>query len=176
MSQEQYPPLFLTAVEHVLRVEGGYIDHPNDKGGATNYGISQRQYPHLNIARLTRENAIEIYYDDYWRHYQCDKLPAVMALFLFDAVINHRPKTAVKFIQKAFRVSVDGIIGPETLGAVNRFKDNADFMADKLLLALSYRADFYHDLALENPSQEAFIMGWFRRLFKLQRFINSMES
>ena len=74
-------------------------------------------------------------------------------------------------MQNAYRVSVDGILGPETLGALKRFADNRDYIDNKLTLSLAYRADFYHDLAVENPSQERFIMGWMRRLFLLQKFI-----
>lgn len=167
----EYPELFLKAVNHVLMIEGGYVDDPDDAGGETNYGISKRQYPHLNIRMLTVDGAIALYYRDYWLAYGCDRLPAAIACFLFDSVINHRPKTAIKFLQNAYRVSVDGILGPETLGALKRFADNRDYIDNKLTLSLAYRADFYHDLAVENPSQERFIMGWMRRLFLLQKFI-----
>lgn len=164
-------PLFTEVVKHVIATEGGYVDDPNDRGGETNYGISKRQYPSLNIARLTRDDAIAIYYRDYWLAYQCDKLPPAYACFLFDSVINHRAKTAVKFLQQTFRVSVDGILGSETLGAINRFKSNSEHIRASLLLSFAYRADFYHDLVVENASQERFLMGWLRRLFSLQQFI-----
>lgn len=172
-TNKTYPELFLKAVNHVLKIEGGYVDDPSDAGGETNYGISKRQYPHLNIRALTLDGAIAIYYSDYWQAYGCGQLPPVIGCFLFDSVVNHRPKTAIKFIQSAYRVSVDGVIGDETLGAIRRFANNEDYVNNKLTLSLAYRADFYHDLAVEKPSQERFIMGWMRRLFLLQEFINT---
>lgn len=172
-TNKTYPELFLKAVNHVLKIEGGYVDDPSDAGGETNYGISKRQYPHINIRALTVDGAIALYYRDYWQAYGCGELPPVIGCFLFDSVVNHRPKTAIKFLQNAYRVSVDGIFGPETLGAIKRFSNNPDYVDNKLTLSLAYRADFYHDLAVENPSQERFIMGWMRRLFVLQQFINT---
>ncbi len=58
---------FTKAVEVVLRREGAFCDQPADRGGKTNYGISQRQYPDLDIANLTEEQAIAIYRRDYWQ-------------------------------------------------------------------------------------------------------------
>lgn len=170
-TQTTYPELFTKAVKQILAAEGGYVEDPNDAGGETNYGISKRQYPHLNILRLTVEDAIAIYYRDYWLAYRCDELPPAYACFLFDSVINHRPKDAIKFLQLPFSIQVDGVLGKQTIGALKQFANNSDYVERKLSEALSFRADFYHDLAVAKPSQERFIMGWLRRLFVLQRFI-----
>jgi len=170
-TETKYPELFLKAVKHVLAAEGGYVNDPNDAGGETNYGISKRQYPHLNIKKLTIEDAIQIYYHDYWLQ-GCHKLADAYACFLFDSLVNHRPKTAIKFLQMSFKVSADGILGPISISVINRLKDNHEHTKSMIALCLAYRADFYHDLAVENPTQERFMMGWLRRLFILQQFIN----
>lgn len=170
-SNTNHPNTFEKVVKHLLQIEGGYSDDPLDNGGETKYGISKRQYPHININALTEQQAIQIYYQDYWLAYQCDKLPPALGCFLFDSVVNHRPKTAVKFVQVAFRLIADGIVGPKTLGAVRTACASSDLTRRLLALCLSYRADFYHDLVNEHPDQERFLIGWFKRLFLLQQFI-----
>jgi lysozyme family protein len=171
METQDTNSLFQLAVKHVLKLEGGYVYDPADAGGETNFGISKRQYPNLNIDKLTKADAVAIYHRDYWLAYSCDKLPAVFAVFLFDSAVNHRPKTAVKFLQHAFRVTPDGYIGPKTIRAINQFSKNTEHTAEKLKIAFAYRADFYHDLCVDKPSQERFVLGWFTRLFSLQQFI-----
>lgn len=173
MSEKRYPDLFIKAVSHLLRIEGGYVNDPDDAGGETMYGISKRQYPELNIKALTINAAIELYYRDYWVRYRCNDMPPVYACFVFDSVVNHNPKTAIKFLQTALRTEADGILGPRTIAEANRLSDNQEYVSSMLIRLLAYRADFYHDLVVDRPSQEKFIMGWMRRLFMLQHFILS---
>ncbi|PTB82731.1 hypothetical protein C9933_00995 [Methylophaga nitratireducenticrescens] len=171
MNEQNYSQVFLTAVNHLLKVEGGYVDDPTDNGGETNYGISKRQYPQLNIIKLTMDEAIYLYHRDYWLANKLDQLPIAYACFLFDALVNHRQKTAIKFLQQALRATPDGILGPQTRAAAKQFSQNIEHTVETINWCLSYRADFYHDLVVDNPSQERFILGWMRRLFSLQQFI-----
>jgi lysozyme family protein len=99
-------------------VEGGYVNNPADKGGATKYGISQAAYPSLDIASLTLADAQAIYQRDYWAACQCDVLPPPVAGLLFDAAVNHGQGWARKALQSAVGASTDGVIGPKTLAAV----------------------------------------------------------
>ncbi|NOU11403.1 MAG: hypothetical protein HOO98_15500 [Nitrospira sp.] len=71
---------FTKAVEGVLQREGTFSDQLTDRGGKTNYGISQKQYPNLDLASLTRERAIEIYRRDYWQP-QFDKIASQKVAF-----------------------------------------------------------------------------------------------
>ena len=64
--KQVYETLFSEVIEDTLSHEGGYVFDPDDLGGETNWGISKRQYPDLDIKSLTREDAIDIYYKDYW--------------------------------------------------------------------------------------------------------------
>src|SRR5690606_21344731 len=117
---------FLRAVEVVLKHEGGYVHDPRDPGGETKYGISKRSYPELDIARLTREDAIAIYYRDWWQRYGYDRLQNdAIATKLLDMAVNMGPATAHRLLQEAlvflgYDIAVDGIIGLQTIGAANR--------------------------------------------------------
>lgn len=112
-------PRFNEAVEIILKHEGGYVHDKNDPGGETNFGISKRAHPDINIAALTREQAATIYRYDYWRPVRADDLPDAIALFAFDAAVQHGTHQARRLLQEALGVTVDGIIGPQTIGAVD---------------------------------------------------------
>ena len=79
---------FLKAMEFVFSWEGGYVDDPADPGGRTRWGISQRAYPDLDIANLTKDQARAIYKKDYWDKVGGDTLPAPLALVAFNAAVN----------------------------------------------------------------------------------------
>jgi lysozyme family protein len=115
---------FDRAVLHVLESEGGYSDDPADSGGKTNFGISQAQYPNIDIKRLTRDEAITFYWRDYWEKYRCGDFPWPLGFILFDSVVQFNPARPVKWLQAAVGgVMVDGILGPETVQAADAVRD-----------------------------------------------------
>jgi lysozyme family protein len=143
----------LAIVAGILEREGGLVDHPADTGGITKYGISQQAYPTVDIRALTKADAITIYLRDFVRHYQLHRLQsAVNAEIVCDWLVNSGP-LAIKPLQRALRVTVDGRIGPETLTAI----DAAD--ARTLLRA---RLDYYVSIA-----SHPFLKGWVNRLYQL---------
>lgn len=83
--------IFEFALAVVLESEGGYVWDKNDPGGETNWGISKRSYPHLNIADLTLDEAKAIYKADYWNAISGDILPAALAVVSLDIAVNHGP-------------------------------------------------------------------------------------
>jgi len=91
--------LFTAAVTTLLEVEGGYVDNPSDPGGRTNWGISQRAYPGLDIRSLTREDAVSLYRRDYWARVPAH-LPDDVRWFLFDAAVNHGVSRALTWSQQ----------------------------------------------------------------------------
>jgi lysozyme family protein len=111
---------FTKAVGLILEREGGYVNDPKDPGGETNFGISKRQYPAVDIKALTREAAIAIYKRDYWLPCKCDDLPWPLSLFIFDAAVNQGVLPAKKMLQKAIDVAQDGIFGPVTMNRAKR--------------------------------------------------------
>lgn len=86
---------FDQAFNLVVGVEGKYSNDPRDPGGETQYGISKRAYPQLDIANLTLGAAKEIYLRDYWRACKCDELPKDIALVMFDCAVNQGVQTAL---------------------------------------------------------------------------------
>lgn len=146
---------FERAVEFVLRFEGEHSDDPHDSGGDTWFGISRRAYPRLEPWPPTREQAIELYRQDYWTPCKCSSLPAPIALLVFDSAVNQGPAAAIRLLQKALNVRADGVIGNETLSAIQRSSLRllvAEFVA---------RRAFQYSL---HPQVGRFGLGWFRRL------------
>ena len=90
---------FDSAVAFVLKEEGGYVNNPNDPGGETNFGISKRAYPEVDIAGLTADTAAEIYRRDYWDKLgDMEGLPAGLALLALDCAVNQGVGRARRFL------------------------------------------------------------------------------
>lgn len=147
--------LFPKMVERVLSHEGGYVNHPKDPGGETNWGIAKRSYPNVNIKALTRDGAIAIYRRDFWDRVQGDKLPPAVAFQAFDAAVNHGIGNAVRWLQRAAGVADDGVIGPVTLAAIRKAEP-----ADLVLRFNAVRLEFYANLS----TFPTFGRGWTRRV------------
>lgn len=158
---------FETAIAFVLRHEGEASDDPRDHGGVTKYGISARAYPLLDIAALTREQAITIYRRDYWERIQGDALPPSVALLLFDAAVNQGPRRAIAWLQHAVGAKPDGIMGPDTLErvrVVDRRATLAEFTARR---AYAYGS---------TTTFSTFGLGWSRRLVDALLTAQEMET
>lgn len=150
---------FETAVTTVLAYEGGYVNDPQDPGGETNFGISKRAYPTLDIKNLTVDDAKAIYRRDYWQRCSCDLLPPMLAMSVFDCAVNQGPAVAIKTLQQALGVVADGIIGPATMDAARSSDRRA-----VLRTFLAYRAVRYAGLS----TFPRFGVGWMQRLFAVQ--------
>lgn len=109
---------FDEAFDRLLGHEGGYVNDPKDAGGETNWGISKRQYPTLDIRNLTREAAKSIYLRDYWQRVGCDQLPSLVRFAAFDLAVNAGTEQAIKALQLAVACIADGVIGPITRAAI----------------------------------------------------------
>lgn len=120
------------AMPHVFKVEGGYVDHPRDPGGATNLGVTiatlrawrKRPVSKADVKALTKEEATAIYKAQYWDKVAGDDLPAGLDYAMFDFGINSGPSRAVKFLQQILGVKADGVIGVMTLEAVRQHPVN----------------------------------------------------
>lgn len=144
-----------TALDLILRHEGGLSNDPDDRGGLTNWGISSRAYPHLDIEELTRDEARAIYRRDYLAMIRFDDLPPAVAIVVADAAVNHGIQRAAKMLQRTVGAHPDGEVGPATLCAVR--EHTAEDVAVEFTHA---RLLFYRDLARRRPEQGKFSRGW----------------
>ena len=156
---------FNEIIEQVLEHEGGYVNDPNDLGGETNFGITKRFYPDVDIKNLTKEQAKKIYHQDYWRRNKCDVIPTRLRHIYFDMCVNQGKGTAVKVLQRACNskkadLKVDGGLGPKTLGAIKEYNPS-------LPRVRCYRLKHYYDLVNRKPEQEKFLFGWYRRTMEV---------
>jgi lysozyme family protein len=151
--------IFNRCVQVILRNEGGYVNHPNDPGGETNMGIAKKFYPNLDIKNLTKNQAIEIYFRDYWSKMNLIGIyDENLVLHIFDMGVNAGIKTAIKMIQRIIEAEADGWIGTETTGLVN----NSD--ADLVELYKQERKKYYFSLARRKPDLQVFLAGWLNRI------------
>lgn len=180
---------FSNAIETVLAHEGGFVDHPDDPGGATNWGVSLRWLVSLgdidldrdgftdfdfdrdgdvdadDIRKMTREDAVEVYRIYWWERFEYNLLPELIGPKTFDLAVNMGAHQAHKLLQRACRacdapVVDDGVLGPVTRKAV--------FCADERALLTSLRSEaagFYRGLVIAKPRFETFIAGWLRRAY-----------
>ena len=146
---------FDAAFKALIDHEGGYVNHPKDPGGETQFGITKRSYPHLNIRDLTLDDARAIYRRDFWGRLQCDALPLAARFQVFDAAVNSGPGNAARWLQAAAGVAQDGLIGPATRQAIDAMHPAAlvaRFNAARLLFMTSL------------STWPTFSRGWARRI------------
>jgi lysozyme family protein len=167
-------------IEKVIGVEGGYSNHPADRGGPTKWGITEqvaRAYGYNGDMRnFPRELAITIYEKIYWIRPGFDRIatayPAV-AEELFDIGVNMGPGTGAKFLQRALNVlnrggtgypdiKVDGDVGPGTLAALKGYRAQRGSAGEIVLLRLidAQQAVRYIEITEARPANEAFMYGW----------------
>lgn len=146
---------FARAVSHVLKMEGGLVDNPSDPGGLTNYGISLRAYPHLDIRNLTQAQAAQIYHDDYWEKIHGDELPDEVSFALLDYAVNSGVGGAIRGLQRAIGAQVDGTMGADTIRLSRVAVAVVPALSTERILTL-----------MKLPVWDAFGKGWTHRVIQ----------
>ena len=168
------------ATEIVAR-EGGFVNDPDDPGGATNFGVTIHTLRRLrpgqqigveHVRALAREDAIEIYVEHYFKRPRIAELPEPLWATVFDMYVN-AGANAVRILQRlmvqmGLDISVDGVIGPQTIAAAHRAYDMAPaHLVDAYGIA---RRDYYYRLADQRPASRKFARrrdggkgGWITR-------------
>ena len=116
-------------LEMILHHEGGYVNHPEDPGGATNLGVTLRVYQEWigrkvttdMMERLQVSDVAPIYKKNYWNRVKGDQLPSGLDLCVFDFGVNAGTGRAAKFLQKMIGTTQDGGIGPKTLAKLDEY-------------------------------------------------------
>jgi lysozyme family protein len=168
-------------IDGLIDREGGYVDHPADKGGQTCFGITEavaRAHGYAGPMRLLpRSEAVDIYRRLYWLRPRFDEIAARsarLAAELFDTGVNMGPAVAVTFLQRALTalnrngkdypdLTPDGRIGPTTLTALDTFLELRGRTGGETVLLRALEAlqgERYLRLAERRPANEAFLYGW----------------
>lgn len=169
--------------------EGGYVNHPDDKGGETIFGISRKYHPSwggwqmvdqakwfctekegskawdIELTNHCKANEgivrlkLDFFKTLFWNPLQLDLVTSQkIANALFDASVNHDPKDAARMAQKALKIKEDGIVGNQTISALNSVSEWSFLNA-----FCSARKEYYYNLVKKNPSQQVFLNGWISR-------------
>ena len=182
---------FEDAVNFVLAREGGFVDSPNDAGGATNFGISLRFLQSISPERLrkygifgdptvddirllTREKAKEIYRGEFWELADFTGIALwTLRRYVFDMAVHHGIGQAIKILQRAVwaamgmygAIADDGILGVKTLSKVNSLCSTTYFR-EKLIAAIcAERAGFFRLLTEIRPKDRENLHGWLERCY-----------
>jgi lysozyme family protein len=154
-------PVFQNAVQVSLVNEGVLSDNPNDHGGLTKYGITQKTwyaywvrktYPSdklpQNVRDITRDQAINFYYSEFWLAGGMNKMPAEIAPAVFDFAINSGLRRALAYY------GLLKLKGNETAGQLRRARNNYVAMRGRFLMNICQR----------DHTQITFVEGWFNRI------------
>lgn len=159
--------------EHLIKHEGGYVNHPNDPGGRTNLGVTQevwedwvdRKVTEDEMRNLTPAQVQPLYKDMYWDRIKGDKLPNGVDYCVFDSCVNSGVFRASKWLQTTVGATADGAIGDKTLKLV--FLTNPKNVINKYC---DIRLEFLHGLS----TWSTFGKGWERRVHEVNSVAQAM--
>lgn len=167
---------FHRCVDVILLHEGGFAQHPDDPGGATNFGITHKTLAAWRkveactpeeVRALEIEEAKEIYRAFYWNALNCDQLPRGVDLVTFDFGVNAGVNRSARTLQNVVAVKADGQVGPITIGAAQRM--DSEYVINKMS---DMRLDFYKTL----KHWDVFGKGWARRTADVREIAHEMEK
>ena len=165
-------------LNYIFEVEGGYTNDENDRGGATNFGITEeeaREFGYTGDMRnLTKDFAKNIYLKKYYLGNKLDKiLNDRVALSIFDWAVNSggRGIKKAQIVANKFGANlvIDGIVGNKTLEAINNINPEA-FLKEYHEM----QRTFYKNLAARDDLQEGFLKGWLNRVKIKEKYIEKV--
>ena len=158
---------FKLAISKILKNEGGYISDPVDPGGETQFGISKRSYPNIDIKNLTKNQAINIYFKDYWlKNNLQDLFDQKLAAKILDMVVNIGSKQTGLIISRAIRAC--GVKFNETEMITPKLIFMVNVLANKSALLSAIRSElagYYRLLIQIRPQMNKYINGWLKRAY-----------
>ena len=178
--------LFKEAYPEVLEIEGGFVDHVNDRGGATNWGITERTARHCgyigSMEEMPVEFAVKCAWENYWVPLGLDAIATTedtvykaLAIKLFEIGYHAGPRASGRSIQRCLNdfndrerlyrdIAVDGKIGRSTVRAFKAYREHRGVHGHEPLLGCvkTDYCSFLLRLVRRDESQEAFAWGWIR--------------
>lgn len=155
----------------ILHWEGGFVDDPLDRGGATNKGITIGTFRNFygkdatveQLKNITDEQWLHIFKSGYWDKWKADDIEnQSIADIVVDWAWASGTATSIKQVQKILGVAVDGIVGNDTLTAINTADQSSLFVKIH-----SRRIEFVENIVKRDPSQTRFLKGWKNRINSL---------
>lgn len=168
-----YDARFEAIVADIIAREGGYVDHPNDRGGPTKYGITKgflaasrdvttREITKTTIKNLTIDQARKAYHTMIWQRAGVHRLPSELQPLMFEWITMSGPSTPTKFLQERVGSKADGILGPKTAKATRETLATIPYQ--------QFKTEFVNDIirfligiARRDNTQIVFLEGWFNR-------------
>lgn len=135
---------FDIAINFVFQKEGGYVNDPDDPGGETNFGISRKSFPNIDIKNLTANEAKSIYREKYWDACGCDDIPSPLDVVMFDTAVNM------------------GVGAAKEIAAKSKSVDEYLFN----------RIQKYCDRVKKNFVLQKYLRGWVIRVIELRKLIS----
>ena len=168
-------------IPFILRWEGGYIEHKDDRGGATHRGVTLETYSqyregrglckttNLDLQMMTIGEWSYIFEILYWNRWLANKIRSQALANLLVDWVWMSGKWGIVLPQKILGVKEDGIVGRRTLRALNEASEGAT--AERCLYEWMWetRRRFYHEIVRFNPTQSVFLVGWLNRLEALRK-------
>jgi hypothetical protein len=135
---------FGTTMDLMLNLEGKKTDDPRDRGGRTNFGVTQGTYnkwrdsknlPRQDVFKITKDEAMQLYKKNFWGIIGGDKLPQKTAMALMSFALTDGPEDSVRLVQRMLKIPVTGYMGPATLAKINKLveKYGDEGFANKVL-------------------------------------------
>ena len=153
---------FPACLAFVLAEEGGFVDNPDDPGGATNAGITLETFQDWHdgatveaLKNISHAEIEGIYFDQYWTSVAGDKLPAGLDLMVFDHGVTAGPRRSALLLQRLLGVTQDSHIGPLTIAAIG-----ARSITELIAQLSGVQKAFYRS----RPGFSEFGDGWIARL------------
>lgn len=197
-----YPPNFLVANQFTQKWEKGYVNHPNDPGGATYNGVSLRFLKQTGIdvngdghidakdiralyERNDQATVDKIFFNAFWRDPGLDRFNSLhIQTVIYDCNVNTGRTQSAKCLQRALNfvaggtpLKVDGKIGPKTLGLANELGQGMGQAVAHSFL--EYRQSFHNALVKNSPYPDGrdyrpFAKGWRNRVDDLRRYVGGL--
>lgn len=151
----------------ILKWEGGFVNDPLDRGGATNKGVTIGTflsfYPNKTVddlKRITDDQWLTIFKNGYWDPWRADQINnQAVANIVVDWAWASGARTSIRKVQELLGVTVDGLVGNQTITAIN--SADPEELFDRIKVA---RYDFVDAIVKRDPSQKRFINGWKNRI------------
>lgn len=166
----KYGGAFTYALEVTMAFEGGWSNHPSDRGGKTKYGVTQKTLRNYNrrmgtwltIEGLTPRQAADVYFILYWLEMRINELPEQVRGLMFDWSV-HAGFFAIRSLQRHFKLKPDGVVGPRTRKAVETALTTDGWAPTVRALAIR-RMNHLCRLVRRDRKQGDFLVGWWARV------------